>query len=415
MDFVTDVTINIFKEKHLNLIILYQFYPILMYGGRRKFMKKKIVGIFVCMLLITTAVPVVGTINNEKNNPVRFSLNDNYGKSQSTLSTINTIDRGAIFSQAPENPDKNWDGYFSDADIEWRGYEDFWNITTPICDIHWWGFGAIWNGTHWNNCDPSAMVFDITFYNDDGSGKPGDEVCSYKDIKPKINATGIFYDMPSVSPLELHYFQYNLDPCCQLSNGWVSVFKVSNPNECYFAWMVSPDGNWKFWQQNITANLWYSPWWNLAFILTDGEPIITELECFGSLIWEDVIPEDYVTGMFQIRNNGEIGSVIHWKINSSKLPWGTIDDWRFAPNIGILTTSLDWINVFVNVTAPNKKNKKYEGTIIVENILDPTDYCEITVKLITLKNKPYHLNQLFQRFLTYYPNLFPILRQLLGL
>ena len=30
-------------------------------------MKKKIVGIFVCMLLIATAIPVVGIINEEEN------------------------------------------------------------------------------------------------------------------------------------------------------------------------------------------------------------------------------------------------------------------------------------------------------------------------------------------------------------
>jgi hypothetical protein len=375
-------------------------------------MRKKIIGILICTLLIATAIPAVGSLTIEKNNPARNSLNDNYDKSQESQKIINTMNQGAIFSQKPVTPDKTWNGFFSDIDQDFRSYENFWNVTNPICDIHWWGFGAIWNGSHWNECDPTNMVFDITFYNDDGSGKPGDVVCSYKDISPKIRSTGVEYEMLSAGPLKLYYFEYDLDPCCQLSNGWVSVFKVSNPNECIFAWMVSNDGDKQFWSQNISANMWITNAWDLAFILTDGDPINTKLECFGSLSWDDVVPGDNVAGMFQIRNNGESGSVIHWEIESYPT-WST--NWTFNPDHGLLTTEMDWINVYVNVTAPLKKNKKETGTVKVVNIMDSDDFCEIDVKLKTPKNKPYQKYSEFQRFLESHPNLFPIIRQVLGL
>ena len=115
--------------------------------------------------------------------------------------------------------------------------------------------------------------------------------------------------------------------------------------------------------------------------------------------------------MFQIRNNGEIGSVVHWKIESHP-NWA---NWTLTPSIGLLSTGMGWIDIDVNVTAPPKENKKFTGTVKVVNIMDSSDFCEINVKLVTPKNKPYNLNLPFQRFLNNHPNLFPILKQLLGL
>ena len=166
---------------------------------------------------------------------------------------------------------------------------------------------------------------------------------------------------------------------------------------------------------NITSNIWITGWWNLAFILTDGEPIITKLDSYGSLIWEDVIPSDNISGMFQIRNKGENGSVVHWKINTDDLPWGTKEDWTFSQEVGILSTRIDWINVYVNVTAPDKGPRRYKGTIAVENIMNPSDFCEIEVKCITPKTKDFNRFVPFQRFFENHPNLFPFFRHLLGL
>ncbi len=215
-------------------------------------MKKKILGIFVCMLLIATALPAVGTMTEQDYN----SSNQNIG------------DRGGMFRQLPSPPvDPMPYGWISDSQMGWQVYEDFWEVSSPICDIHWWGGTPIWMNETWYPCNPEGMTFDIIFFEDE-DGMPGNVSCSYDDISPIITPTGIMYDYPDEfpeGPFELYYFEADLNPCCNLSNGWVSIIKKYSPNDCTFGWHESPDGNDKI-IQNIN---WRST--DVAFILTDGE------------------------------------------------------------------------------------------------------------------------------------------------
>ena len=92
-------------------------------------MKKKILGIFVFMLLIATTLPAVGTtIKNENAQSIG--------------------DRGGIFRQYPSPlGDPMPEAWISDKQTAFRFYEDFWEVSGPICEIHWWGQAAIWNNT----------------------------------------------------------------------------------------------------------------------------------------------------------------------------------------------------------------------------------------------------------------------------
>ena len=138
-----------------------------------------------------------------------------------------------------------------------------------------------------------------------------------------------------------------------------------------------------------------------------------DLEGEGSLSWVDVQPGDTVMGSFTVENAGSKGSLLDWEIESYP-NWGK---WTITPPSGQNLTPEDGqFTVDVEVIAPDGNNKEFTGEVTIVNTDDHSDSCTIDVSLATPKNKLFiHnlplLNWLFERF----PNLFPILRQLLGL
>ncbi|MCK4364610.1 MAG: VCBS repeat-containing protein [Thermoplasmatales archaeon] len=135
------------------------------------------------------------------------------------------------------------------------------------------------------------------------------------------------------------------------------------------------------------------------------------LDCDGSLVWTNVKPGSTVTGKFYVKNVGESGSELDWEVESNP-DWG---DWTFTPQSGDdLTPEAGPFTVNVEVIAPNENNQVFTEKIKVINTFDPNDFCEIDVELTTSKNKV-SINALVVRRLERFPNLFPILRLLLGL
>ena len=243
-------------------------------------MKKKLLGIFVCTLLIATALPAVGTMTVQDNN----SSNQNIGG------------RGGMFRQLPSPPVGPMPyAWISDSQMGWQVYEDFWEVSSPICDIHWWGVAVIRMNDTWYQGNPEGMTFDIIFFEDE-DGEPGAEVCSYTEVSPLIIGTGIMYDYPDESegPFELYYFEADLNPCCNLSNGWVSIIKKDSPTDSMFGWHDSPDGNDKMYQNTIQCPT------DVAFILTDGEEPDLEINIksgFGATIEITNSGDETLTGI----------------------------------------------------------------------------------------------------------------------
>lgn len=309
-----------------------------------------------------------------------------------------------------DDPFGYWVVFYSDLGTGWKSYDDFWSVTSPICDIHWWGLCLNYTDDLYSY-DPTGMTFEIQFYADD-NGQPGTPLCSYDSVNPSITSTGIMYYYPDGDRyFELYYFETDLDPCCEVSNGWVSIQSTDCPSGGWFMWMSSLDGNKEMYQ---FYDQWIYRFFDVSFILTDGEPTDPDLECDGGLSWSKVKPGANVTGSFKVRNNGDAGSILNWNISSYPTDWGT--NWTFTPKASVLTKDMDWITVDVNVTAPDEKNKEFTGKIKVVNAVDPSDNCEIDVVLKTPKNKAFNfnfhlLNWLFERF----PHAFPILRHMLGL
>ncbi|MHC4213131.1 MAG: DUF7901 domain-containing protein, partial [Planctomycetota bacterium] len=142
-----------------------------------------------------------------------------------------------LFGQVVHDPCDNWATYASDANIPQLVYENFWGVNGPICDIHFWGLDLYLDpilGTI--ECDEDPMTFEIKFYEDDACS-PGAVVCSYI-VTPQRTDTGLDY-------WQWRLFEYStdLEPCCNLASGWVSIQGVSEPNDCWFWWMNSGTGD----------------------------------------------------------------------------------------------------------------------------------------------------------------------------
>jgi parallel beta-helix repeat protein len=136
----------------------------------------------------------------------------------------------------------------------------------------------------------------------------------------------------------------------------------------------------------------------------------SNLECLGIISWSSVKPGETITASFYVQNIGAHGSELDWKIDDTP-DWGT---WSFIPSSGAdLTPEDGLIEVQVTVTAPDEEMKQFGGNITVVNLENDSDFCTLHLSLVTPKNKV--IDHPFLRFLENHPNMFPILRQLLGL
>ncbi len=99
-----------------------------------------------------------------------------------------------------------------------------------------------------------------------------------------------------------------------------------------FGWGGSNDG-------------WYMLPEELPYELTVLEGLIVDikpnnsqsgdLEGSGVLNWIDVTPGSTITGNFIIKNNGDLGSSIDWRVTT----WPSWGNWTFTPESGIDLTA----------------------------------------------------------------------------
>jgi hypothetical protein len=149
---------------------------------------------------------------------------------------------------------------------------------------------------------------------------------------------------------------------------------------------VTPDGTtvWEY------INPYPTPGLNNVFKIEYIPPVEptegANLHCNGSLSWSDVQLGQTVNGSFQVENIGDPGSLLDWTIDTSSITWGT---WTFTPLSGQDLTPEDGpVTVQVSVTAPNEKNKEFDGYLRVENTENPDDFDVVPVYLKTQEKTP---------------------------
>jgi cysteine-rich repeat protein len=138
----------------------------------------------------------------------------------------------SLFAQ-PVDVSWLWEAATSDAYTSWMRFESFSGVAQPICDIHWWGYDMAWVDGGWVECTENPMPFEIKFYQDAG-GLPGAEVCSYSFTSDGTYVANLGWELWGYSEV--------LDPCCVITDGWVSIVGAGNP-ACYFLWANSYVGD----------------------------------------------------------------------------------------------------------------------------------------------------------------------------
>jgi hypothetical protein len=358
-------------------------------------MKKKIVGIFVCMLLIgATGIAVAD-----------WSVGDGHKM------------------HFPQLPDPNgWDidfGYWYLAD-DWRCSE-----TGPVGDIHFWI--SWWED---NVQDISWIQVEIWSNNPQGPGgysQPLDKKWEHKFYPAEFIIAGPWdgvqgWMLPWYEAWPDNHFTYyqinipDIDEPFDQNEGeiyWL-VIQMSFAEELVVGWKNTNDYfmDHAVWSEDPDIGWYIIDGIDFAFVIT-GEDSVPDLDCDGDISWSDVPVGSTVSGNFVVMNIGDPGSLLNWEITEWPI-WG---NWTFTPISGTGLKPADGaFTVQVDVVAPEEKNKDFSGTIKIVNLDDTTDTCRISVSLATPRNKPFNMiNFLFLRFLESHPYLFPILRQALGL
>ncbi len=133
-----------------------------------------------------------------------------------------------------------------------------------------------------------------------------------------------------------------------------------------------------------------------------------DLDCEGTIEWENVTAGSTQTGSFDIQNVG--GGALDWNI--VKQPsWG---EWTFDPDSGTGLASGTPQEIEITVVAPGEKNENYAGQIKIQNKDDPDDYCTIDVKLSTPMSKPSLFQHFFERLIQRFPALELVFSHILG-
>jgi hypothetical protein len=170
----------------------------------------------------------------------------------------------------------------------------------------------------------------------------------------------------------MYYWETDLNPCCDLEEGWVSIQSIQSPGGCWFLWAGSDDGDLVSYQNSGQQST------DVAFELTKVGPDPIPLICCDpvGLYFGDKLPAGIiVTGQIYVCNCGTPGSYLNWYVDTTNVPsWGT---WTFTPNSGTGVPETGPCAI-VNVTCVVTTAGTYTGDIYVYNADDPTDFCKCT-------------------------------------
>ena len=386
-------------------------------------MKKKLLGIFVCTLLIATALPAVGTMNIEKADSIPLEP-----KSASTgivwSDNFDSYSLGQFLDGTPDDGGwKPWNGptpaegayvvneqsLSNPYSVEILGESDIVHEFTRICSGNWTFTDWVYVPTDFSGA--SGLTLDSYYptpYNEYTYRK---QICVIFD-----GDTGLVVDYPSL-----------LTTLPLITEQWVEIRVEIDFEadwlECYYNDELLIAKNWteSMWGRdsylNLAAvNIFYvdpmdTPVYHDDLSIEGVAGPVHELDCEGSLSWTDVKPGETVTGSFNVSNIGEPNSRLEWIIDE----YPDFGIWSCDPSGGSLKPEDGPITINVSVKAPKDKNKEFTGELKLRAICDPDESCTIDVFLSTPKNKAFNIDLLFLRFLEQHPHMFPILRHMLGL
>ena len=335
-----------------------------------------------------------------------------------------TTDGGENWTRVPEEniPEPLGSGEYGTV-----GYYDV------VGDTVWWGtqyqvdrgrvFKSTDKGYHWTVADTpfGAGCWVDTRFKDQNNGLAMDKRESTEGIIAETSDGGETWTMISQKGL---CYSGDFEYVPGTDNLYVSTGVYAN-DPVYQGASYSYDGGhtWIEWIEVSGIQLFATTWvdgligWAGSFTedeYTGGVYKYTpgyesNLFCEGELRWEEVSPGSTIQGSFDVLSFGEPGSELNWEVQDTP-EWG---EWTFTPSSGTGLALGDSVTVEVEVIAPSDKKTEFTGAVTIVNSDDSSDTCDIDVYLLTPRVKNVH-NPFFLRFFERYPNIYPILRSLLG-
>ena len=353
-------------------------------------------------VLLIVSVMVLSTV------VVTANTNDLQIESQKYNTGSNNYSKGDIV----------WDNDMSYTDAEYAVWDEVNNFDFIVADDYIFTENTLVSGVKWvggyveSGYQQGNFDWAIVFYNDDGTENAPGVITNYYLFTPaqynkvflEDMGAAIFYEY-SVDLPEIIHFQANM-------KYWIAMFGLGEINPISIVGTHEP---FLLHYAVFGSDYWAIPYWtdgdfDMCFQLVAPKP---ELDASGSLSWSDVEPGTVVKGSFEIDNIGESGSLLDWEVTEWP-EWGT---WIFEPEDGEdLTTESGPVTINVTVIAPDKPKENFLGHVTIVNTNNISDFDIIDVSLTTPKNKAFNFNfnllsWLFERF----PNVFPIIRHMLGM
>ena len=150
----------------------------------------------------------------------------------------------------------------------------------------------------------------------------------------------------------------------------------------------------------ISIDSWFLMIDDFSVTGAGGQPEIPDLDCDGSLSWEDVEPSATVTGEFTVENIGDDGSLLDWEVESYP-DWGS--NWTFDPDGGTDLPKGASVTVDVEVVAPEDPETEFTGEIVLVNSEDSDDTCVIEVALVTPVSQQSLISLFFEKLAERFP------------
>lgn len=393
------------------------------------FLKKAGVSLITLILIFTSIVVTADTVKQDINlqNQKTTYPNISNGGNVETKGSV-------MFSQLPFEPDEDFEFYVSDNESDLRVHDDFWGITKDICYITFWGFCLRWINDDWEELsNPEDLQLEIIIW-DSLLGNP---ICIYQK-SPEVYDTNRYYD-----GFKLYLFHIEFNPCCSCGpNGLISIQSIYHPDDGKFIWIGSNDGNLYAYQEGNPDEPEKDT--DVAFNLFSGgvcRDLIVEKYVWNPTeqVWVDADTEEEAFRLpigeeiqfkITIKNIGSclIEEIHVWDNMTDSLKFISCDpepdnytyldsfhylDWFFPGpmNPGM---SID-LNVTASVEGP-EGDQAYNYVYVQDSDMTffDDDFAYVNAYKKSRNVNTQFLNFL-QHFLQQYLNLFPTLRQLLGL
>jgi len=275
-------------------------------------------------------------------------------------------------------------------------------VTLRVCD-------------YWNNIDDETKTIQVAGSPESWVSITAPDGGEHYEDEDEIKIRWSLYYPYYCLPLFDIYYQ-------KQGQSWIRALynaeSPTNEGNVYWMWDISEllEGSYKIRIDmkhcdggGVVASDTSDDWFYIESSQPPPPPDDPDLDCSGSLSWSNVKADSLVTGSFTVRNIGDSGSQLNWKIESFP-SWG---EWTITPKSGSdLSPNDEPVTVEVFVVAPDIQESTFSGEILVINEDDSSDYETISVSLSTPKDKGiFHpLYRVIEKLYPNNQNIFSLLR-----